>query len=46
MTILTFLMLAFMIIYASISHFMVKSVKYTLINLYLASFFGSVDAYL
>ena len=43
--VLTFLMLAFMFIYDSISHSRVKSLKYTLINLYLASFLDSVDAY-
>ena len=43
--VLTFLMLAFTFIYASISHSRVKSLKYTLINLYFARFLGSVDAY-
>ena len=43
--VLTFLMLAFMFIYVSISHTRFKSLVCALIDQYLAIFLGSVDAY-
>ena len=45
MIVLLYLMQAFMGIYVSASHNRLKSLKYTVINLYLARFLGSVDAY-
>ena len=45
MIVLLYLMQAFMGIYVSASHNRFKSLKYTMINLYLASVLGLVDAY-
>ena len=45
MIVLLNLMQVFMGVYVSASHNRLKSLKYTLINLNLASFLGSVDAY-
>ena len=45
MIVLVYLMQEFMGIYVSTSHNRFKSLKYTMINLYLARFLGLVDAY-